>query len=40
MIKYSGYCENEGYGYFKYIKNEFKVDDNIKVKNFNNPAPI
>ena len=40
MIKYSGYCENEGYGYFKYIKNEFKIDDNIKVKNFNNQPPI
>tara|TARA_A100001035_G_C27611178_1_gene420982 strand:- start:293 stop:559 length:267 start_codon:yes stop_codon:yes gene_type:complete len=40
MIKYSGYCENEGYGYFKYIKNEFKIEDNIKVKNFNNQPPI
>ena len=40
MIKYSGYCENEGYGYFKYIKNKFKIEDNIKVKNFNNQPPI
>ena len=40
MIKYSGYCENEGYGYFSYIKNEFKIKDNIKIKNFNNQPPI
>jgi len=40
MIKYSGYCQNEGYGYFKYIKNKFKIEDNIKVKNFNNQPPI
>ena len=40
MIKYSGYCENEGYGYFKYIKNKFKIEDNLKIKNFNNQPPI
>ena len=40
MIKYSGYCENEGYGYYEYIVNNFKINENFKVRNFNNQPPV
>ena len=31
MIKYSGYCENEGYGYIKFIKEKFKINENFLI---------
>ena len=40
MIKYSGYCENEGYGYIKFIKKKFKINENFLVKNFNDQPNI
>ena len=40
MIKYSGYCDNEGYGYIKFIKEKFKINENFLVKNFNDQPNI
>lgn len=40
MIKYGGFCNNYGYGFVKYIKEKYKFDYNISVKNFNDaPSP-
>ena len=40
MIKYAGYCENEGYGFAKYIKKKYQLNENFLIRNFNNSPNI
>ena len=38
MISNYGYCDKEGYGYVKYIINNFKIDSDLTIIN-KNPSP-
>ena len=40
MVKYSGFCENEGYGFIKDVYQNFKKVKNINVINYNNAPPV
>ena len=39
MIKSSGFCEREGYGFIKDMIQKHKIPDNPEVRNFSNNYP-
>lgn len=39
MIKSSGYCDREGYGFIKDMIQKHKISDNPEVRNFSNIYP-
>ena len=40
MSKYGGFCEPQGYGFLEFLYKKYKLNFNLKVKNFKNMPPI